>query len=377
MIRDVVTGGQDQGISTLRVIIAGGGTGGHLFPGLALAEEMIGRKRQAEVLFVGTARGLESRIVENLGFRLALIDIGGIVGKGIIGSLANILRIPRSLIQSRRIIRSFRPSLAIGVGGYASGPVLIMARLAGIKTAVAEQNAVPGVTNRLLGHFVDRIFLTYPETADWFPRARTSIPGNPVRRGLFSRRPEGEVTPKKRFTLLVFGGSQGATAINDAFLASLPRLREAIADLAIIHQTGREDLDYIRGQYQQRGIEAEVHGFIMEMGEAYRRADLVVCRAGATSLAELTVLGKAAILIPYPHAAHDHQTKNAQALAARGAAVVIPESELNATGLARTIMELYERPERLVRMRESSLALGRAGAAAAVVDDCLRLVNAG
>ncbi len=356
-------------------MIAGGGTGGHLFPGIALAEEFLKRDRDHRILFVGTKKGLEAKILDKMGFALQTIDVAGIKGKGAVRMAKALLRIPKSLVQSVRIVRRFAPDLVIGVGGYASGPAVMAAHWMGVKTALAEQNALPGLTNRILGRFVDRVFLSFPETGKWFRKEKVIVTGNPIRSRFFA----GERAPARRpglFTLLVFGGSQGAHAINQAVVAALDHLEPMRDRLRIIHQTGEGDLEEIRSVYRDRGMNAEVQPFIMDMASAYAAADLVVCRAGATSIAEITAMGKAAVLIPFPHAVEDHQTRNAEVLVRAGAAELLPESGLSGRRLAETVRAFAEHPKRIRRMEARSAGLGNAGAAAGMVDACLELVNA-
>jgi len=360
----------------MKMIIAGGGTGGHLFPGIAIAEEVMKRDRNNGLLFVGTARGIENRVLPDLGLDLALIDVAGIKGKGLTGKIGAVAKLPRSFLQSGRIIRSFSPDMVLGVGGYASGPAVLTAHLMGLKTAVAEQNAFPGMTNRILGHFVDKIFITFPESANFFPRGKSLYTGNPVRAAFSSALENQEdAGTDRKFNLLIFGGSQGARAINQAALAALDYLEDIKEKLHIIHQTGAQDLDEVCGAYKSRGFDAEVHSFIMDMPRIYGKANLLVCRAGATSIAELTASGRASILIPYPFAANDHQTKNAEVLGRAGAAKMIPESELSGKRLAETILALYRAPDRIARMEESSRELARIRAAAEIVDECVSLID--
>jgi len=357
----------------LKVIIAGGGTGGHIFPGVAIAEEFI-KKEAASILFVGTGKKLEKDILGGLGFNYCAIRVAGFKGKGLLQVLTALGKLPVSMWESYRIIRNFRPHLVIGVGGYASGPVVFIAYLLGIKTAVAEQNALPGLANRILGKFADRVFLTYGQTKKWFPAATTFVTGNPVRAD-FLPGSSGEVEKGNSFTILVFGGSQGAHAINRAVLAALPDLCAGKLNMRIIHQTGQDDLTYVNGVYRTYGIEAEVLPFITDMAAAYRAADLVICRAGATSLAEITVLGKAAILIPFPFAVDDHQTKNAIELVRAGAAMMIEEKKLAGEEMAETIKLLYHHRDVLRDMEIKSAALGNIRAAAGIVDNCLTLIG--
>ncbi len=360
----------------MKMIIAGGGTGGHLFPGIAVAEEWMKRDRENRVLFVGTERGIEKRVLPGLGFDLALIDVAGIKGKGLTGKIGAVAKLPRSFLQSGKIIRAFKPDLVLGVGGYASGPAVLTAHLMGLKTAVAEQNAFPGMTNRILSHFVDKIFVTFPESAKFFPGGKSLYTGNPIRAAFSSAPAEPEENgADRKFNLLIFGGSQGARAINPAALAALDHLAEIKGRLHIIHQTGAQDLDEVSGAYQNRGFDAEVHSFIMDMPRIYGRANLLVCRAGATSIAELTASGRASILIPYPYAASDHQTKNAEVLVQGGAAEMISESRLSGEKLAETILTLYRDPGRISRMEACSRKLARIRAASQIVDECFSLVD--
>jgi len=358
----------------MKIIIAGGGTGGHLFPGIAIAEEFLRKDQTSGIIFVGTKKGLEQRVLGNMGFNLQTLDVEGIKGRGIIRSLGALLKIPRSLVESYRLIRAFCPDIVIGVGGYASGPAVMTARLMGIKTAIAEQNALPGITNRILGRFVDRIFLTFPETKKWFPEKKIIASGNPVRAAFLTGMQKAEERAGK-FTLLIFGGSQGARGINMAVLDSLPYLTKIKDKLKLIHQTGGTDVDSLSAHYRSRGMDAEVLPFIMDMAHAFRSADLIICRAGATSIAEITASGKAAILIPFPHAVNDHQTKNAEALVKAEAAVMIPEKDINGKTLAETIEKFYRHPELIREMEARSASLGNVRAAADIVDACIGLVT--
>lgn len=358
----------------MKLIIAGGGTGGHLFPGIAIAEEFLKRDGNSRVLFVGTERGIEKRVLPGLGYDLALIDVAGIKGKGFRDKIRAVWKLPRSFHQSAGIIRSFGPDLVLGVGGYASGPAVLTAHLLGIKTAIAEQNAYPGVTNRILARFVDRIFLTFPDTENRFPRRKSLHTGNPIRAAFTSALPTPAKTEYK-FILLIFGGSQGARAINQAVLASLDQLEEIRNELHIIHQTGVQELEAVSGTYKSRGFNAEVHAFIMDMPKVYGQANLLVCRAGATSIAELTASGRASILIPYPYAANDHQTKNAEVLVRAGAAEMLPEAVLTGEKLAATILALYRDSERIGRMEACSHQLARREAAAEIVNECVSMID--
>jgi UDP-N-acetylglucosamine--N-acetylmuramyl-(pentapeptide) pyrophosphoryl-undecaprenol N-acetylglucosamine transferase len=356
------------------MLIAGGGTGGHLFPGIALAQEVTTRHPENDVLFVGTARGLEARVVPEAGFKLELIEVGGLKRVGLLGLLRGLLRIPKAMLQSRRILKRYLPDVVMGVGGYASGPVVLMAWLMGIPTAVQEQNARAGFTNKLLGKFVQAVFVAFKEVVEQFPAGKTRLLGNPIRRELMDNFLRAKAQ-HDRFRLLVFGGSQGAHAINTTFLRALPLLGDVKDQLAITHQTGKKDVDEVRQGYAGSGFEVEVLDFISDMSKAYSSADLVLCRAGATTLAELTVCKKPAILVPFPFAADNHQEINARSLAEAGAAVMILEAELTPEKLAETIRGLIADRPRLARMEKAAGLLGRPEAAKEITDVCVELVE--
>ncbi|HPD56844.1 MAG TPA: undecaprenyldiphospho-muramoylpentapeptide beta-N-acetylglucosaminyltransferase [Smithellaceae bacterium] len=357
----------------MRVIIAGGGTGGHLFPGIALAEEFLKRSGEAKILFIGTQRGMEAKLLPQLGFELKTIDVEGIKGRGLGALVKSVYQIPVSMWQSRGIIKEFKPNIVIGVGGYASGPAVIAAYLMKIPTAIAEQNALPGLTNRILGKFVKKIFVTYQQTARYFPPAKVMVSGNPVR-AAFAAINNTERDKKDCRQLLVFGGSQGAEAINRAIIRILPRLQKMKRKICIIHQTGTKQADKIKKVYEKYAMKAHVLPFIVDMVKAYKSADLIICRAGATSLAEITAAGRAAILIPYPYAANDHQAKNARAMAEAGAAVVLYEHELSDGKLYDIIEELLIDEKKIRQMEAKAASLGNIKAAANIVDTCIKLM---
>jgi len=352
--------------------VAGGGTGGHLFPGLAVAEAFRAAVPGLEVAFAGTVHGLEARVVPRHGYRLFTLPVAGLVGKGLMRRLLGLALIPAALIAATRVLKEFAPDLVVGVGGYASAPVLFMAGIRRVPRVILEQNAVPGVTNRIFGPHADRVFLAFEEAAAAFKGGAFSCPGNPVREGLLSAPPRA---PADGPHLLVFGGSQGARAINDAMLAAAPGLLSQVPGLTLTHQTGAADLDRVRAAYAPHGGRAEALAFIDDMGAAYSRADLVVCRAGATTVAELTALGKPSVLIPYPHAAHDHQSANARLLAAREAAVLLPQAELDGDRLAGTVHDLLKNPAGLATMGAAAKAAGRPEAARRIVAECLELLS--
>jgi len=359
---------------TVKMIIAGGGTGGHLFPGVAVAEAFLKSDPDNEVLFVGTERGLEKRVLPELGYPLSTLDVEGIKGRSWRKSLAAALKIPKSMMKAFELTKKFSPDIVLGVGGYASGPAVLTAHFMGIKTAIAEQNAIPGVTNRILAGFVDRIFLSFPDPERRFPPRKCVVTGNPIRAS-FAVAESRQREKQGVFNLLVFGGSQGAHAVNEAVLAAAAHLEDLRDRLRIVHQTGARDVERVREGYERLSIRAEVRPFILDMARAYREADLLICRAGATSVAEITAMGKAAILVPFPFAVHDHQTKNAEVLVRAEAAMMIPERELTGERLAAAIADLEAHPERLAAMSGRSLALGKPRAAAEVAAACTALAR--
>src|SRR5918992_2104548 len=354
----------------MRVILAGGGTGGHLFPGLAVAREFQRRDAMTEILFVGTKKGIEARVLPREGFRLETIVVKGLKGRGVRGLLDALYGIPAGLLQSLGIVKRFRPDCILGLGGYASGPLLLAAKLRGIRCAIMEQNLQPGFTNKMLARFVDKIFTSYRETASYLPSKRVLETGNPVRWQRLPDAPKGE-----RFTLLIFGGSAGAHRINVAVLDALKQMTDLASQFRIVHQTGTVDFPAISKAYQALPFDAEAVPFIDRMDDAYACADLVLCRAGATTVAELTAFGKAAILVPYPYAIYDHQRRNAEALQDRDAAEMILDQELDGEVLAARVRSYVSDPARIVAMGAAARALGKPEASARIVDECYGLLR--
>jgi UDP-N-acetylglucosamine--N-acetylmuramyl-(pentapeptide) pyrophosphoryl-undecaprenol N-acetylglucosamine transferase len=338
---------------------------------LAVAREFQRRDAQAEVLFVGTEQGIEFRVLPKEGFKLETLPVKGLKGRGVRGVMDALYGVPWSLVRSLKIVRRFHPNCVIGLGGYASGPVLLAAKLARIRCAIMEQNLRPGFTNRLLARFVDRVFTAYGQSADFFPGARVVETGNPVR---WQKLPV--VQKRKKFSLLIFGGSLGARRINFAVIDALKQLTGLESDLFVTHQTGQLDYAAVREAYKGLPFEAEVTPFIDRMDEAYALADLLLCRAGATTVAEITACGKAAILVPYPYAIYDHQRGNAQALQERGAAEMVLDQDLNGPMLAEKIRGYLSDRKRLEQMAAAARALGRPDAAARIVDECYALAHA-
>ena len=357
----------------MRVILAGGGTGGHLFPGLAVAREFQRRDRQnsmSDILFIGTAQGIEARAVPRQGFKLETVSVRGLKGRGARGVLDAVTRVPASFLRCLKIIGEFCPDIVIGLGGYASGPMLLAAAVRRIPRAIMEQNLRPGFTNKLLARFVDRVFTSYAGSGKFFPGAKVMETGNPVRWRSLPAVPKGE-----KFTLLVFGGSAGARSINFAMIDALKLLVDLAPSLRVIHQTGQADFATIKEAYATLPLEAEVSPFIDQMDEAYACADLIVCRSGATTVAELTAFGKAAILVPYPYAIYDHQRGNAEALETRGAAEMILDQDLSGAKLAARLRFYFSAPDQLQAMAQAARVLGRPEAAARIVDECYALAT--
>jgi UDP-N-acetylglucosamine--N-acetylmuramyl-(pentapeptide) pyrophosphoryl-undecaprenol N-acetylglucosamine transferase len=326
----------------LRVVVAGGGTGGHLYPGLAVARELLARDSRSVVTFAGTARGIEARVLPREGFALDTIRTAGLKGKSVGALVRGLVLLPAGGVDAWRILSRRRPHVVLGVGGYSSGPVVLAAALRGIPTLILEQNAMPGFTNRMLARVVDAAAVTYDEALPWF-RGKGFVSGNPVRPGFSAGAPDeaaGAVARGPRPRVLVFGGSQGAHAINVAMVDAAPRLRAMVPSPDIVHQTGERDLAAVREAYRAAGLDVRVEPFLHDMDREMRAADLVVCRAGATTLAELTAAGRPAILVPLPTATDDHQRRNAQALARAGAADLLDQRELTGTTLADRIAAL-------------------------------------
>ncbi len=351
----------------MRVLIAAGGTGGHIYPGIAVAREVLRRHNDAEVKFVGTARGLENKLVPQAGFELSLIESAGLKNVGLVARVRGLFVLPKSLQQARVLIKQFRPDVVVGAGGYVSGPVLLAARLMKLPTLVMESNALPGFTNRVLARFIDKAAVSFEAALPFF-RGKAVPTGNPVRREFF------EIPPRQRhegqLAVLIFGGSQGAHAINQAMVAALPLLESLKSNLRITHQTGEADFAATVSGYEKAGwkSQATIRKYIDNMVAAFAEVDLVICRAGATTTAELIAAGKASLMIPFPFAADDHQRKNAEALAAAGAARMILQQDLSAEQLANELKMLATEPEKVTVMEQAARKLAQGDAAGKVVD---------
>ncbi|NNE66367.1 MAG: undecaprenyldiphospho-muramoylpentapeptide beta-N-acetylglucosaminyltransferase [Pyrinomonadaceae bacterium] len=349
----------------MNVMIAAGGTGGHIYPGIAVANEIMSRADSNRIRFVGTARGLESRIVPEAGFELSLIDSTALKSVGFAGKIKGLLKLPKSFFESRRLIKEFQPDVVVGAGGYVTGAVLIAAWFSRIPTLAMDSNALPGFTNRQLARFVTRAALTFDEAMPYFGN-KGVVTGNPVRKEFFEIEPK---EPADRVELLLFGGSQGARGINLAMIDALDHLGEYKEKLSITHQTGKYDFDTVKQGYSEKGWnDSVVTEYISDMIGQFKKTDLIVSRAGATTCAELAAGGKPAIMVPLPTAADDHQRNNAEALQNNGSAIMILQKDLSGEILAKTIIGLINDTDNLIEMAGNAKKLARKDAAVATVD---------
>ena len=358
------------------LLIAGGGTGGHLYPGIAVARELLSRVPDARVSFVGTAAGIEARVVPREGFELDVIRSAGLKGKSVQSIARGMSLLPLSALDAWQVVSRRKPSIVIGVGGYSSGPIVLLSSLRGIPTMLMEQNAMPGLTNRALAPFVNAAAVTYQESVAYFGD-KAFISGNPVRPEFLQE--EGahgyDEQPPGAARVLVFGGSQGAHAINVAMVEAAARLAAAAPRLEITHQTGERDLEMVCDGYRRVGLAARVEPFLYAMDREMKAAHVVVCRAGATTLAELTARGRPSILVPLPTATDDHQRKNAQALVRQGAALMVEQRELTGDRLAAELLGLAADHERRRRMGDAARTLARPDAARVIVDKVVALAR--
>ncbi len=354
----------------MRAILAGGGTGGHVIPALAIAQELRARFH-ADVLFIGTAHGLENRLVPAAGFPLARVQVGALKRVSLATRLKTLAELPQAVYAAAVILRDFGAQVVIGVGGYASGPAMMAAAVAGLPALAFEPNVVPGFANRIVAPMVSLAAVHFEETARYFRRAR--VTGVPVRREFFNQPPLAARAPHQRPTLLIFGGSQGAAALNRVFVEALPVLKARVAGIHLVHQTGERDYNQAQAAYLQAGISAEVYPFIEEMPAAFGRADLIVCRSGASTVAEVTAAGRPAIFVPFPKATDDHQRRNAEVLVQAGAALFLPESQLTSERLVDTVATLLGDRARLVAMAEGARRLAHADAAEEIAAMAARL----
>ncbi len=381
-------------LDRLNCVMAGGGTGGHLFPALAVASQLKERVRDCRILFVIGKRGRGEEILKGQGHQVIRLNIEGFKGRSISKALMVMAMLPKSVLDSVKILRGHGAQLVFGVGGYTAGPVCVAARLLGVKVAIHEQNTYPGLTNRLLSRISERVFISFEESRRFLRGAQVVLTGTPIRREILTHKrrvgsaEQPRASEKRPFTLLVLGGSQGARAINTAVVdalailgkrGNLPDLARQAGAIRVIHQTGELDHGRVKRNYaarlsQEDGLEFHLIPFIEDMAWAYGEADLVVSRAGASTLFELAALGKPSILIPYPYATNNHQELNARALEGMGGAVVIPQAELSGERLARAIAQFMEEPERLEKMGQNAKGLSKADAAALISEQLLEMV---
>ena len=355
-----------------RIVIAGGGTGGHLYPGIAVAKEFQKRYKDIEILFVGTARGIEYRVLPKEGYRLETIRIAGFIDKGLLKKIATLFMIPFSIIDSFRILNRFKPQCVIGVGGYASGPVVLSAAIMRIPNVILEENVIPGATNRLLSYFTRKVAVAFEDTKRFLRKgADVVVIGNPIREEIY-KEPRHK---SDRFTLLIFGGSLGAHTINMKMVEAIDYLKEIKGKIKIIHQTGEADYSLVKDAYNKAALNADVMPFIYDMASAYANADLIICRAGATTVAELTACGKAAILVPFPFAAHNHQEMNAKAMSEAGAGEMMLNKDLNGKILSERIIYYLNNRQKIEEMEKKSMALGKRDAASKMADLCEGLAS--
>ncbi len=370
---------QNETIRAISLIIAGGGTGGHLFPGIAVAEEVLAAGLNSHVCFIGTGNRFETGVLNRKGFQQKHIRVQSLKGKTIHQQIKTLASLPWSIVSATWILRKFRPDVVLGVGGYSAGPVVLAAWMLRIPRALHEQNVIPGMTNRLLSYFADRIYVSFAGTRIKAPAQKVCLTGNPVRKEIMSClesvpiTPRDPVTPEKPFTIFIVGGSQGAHRINTAVMAALTHIASKNR-IAFIHQTGAADEDAARKAYIEHNIVGTAKSFFHDMEKQYRRADLVICRAGASTIAELTVLGKGVIFVPYPFAADDHQVLNARQLVSVGAAELILEKDLTGELLAKKIEHYVSSPQKVASMAANMRKQARPDAAKAIVRDLYELI---
>jgi UDP-N-acetylglucosamine--N-acetylmuramyl-(pentapeptide) pyrophosphoryl-undecaprenol N-acetylglucosamine transferase len=358
----------------MNVVIAAGGTGGHLYPAVALAREFLRQHPKVGILFVGTERGIETKVLAHEALELVKINAKPVMGLGVARSLKGLLSLPYSVWQSLRLLGRYRADLVIGIGGYTAPPVLLAAALRRLPRVILEPNAYPGMANRALAPLAHLIFVAFDSARCHFPSGRVRLVGTPLRRAFLERsRAERAASGKK--TLLIFGGSQGSRAINETMIQAVPDLTSLKGQARIIHQTGEADSARVKAAYDASGLDAEVFPFLFDMPTALRDADLVISRAGAVTIAELTACGKPAVLIPLPQAIYQHQERNARVLEAAGAAEVLLQDQLTADLLAGRIRRLLGDPARLAAMGRASRGLARLDAAEAIVHDSVALVK--
>ena len=358
-----------------RVVIAGGGTGGHLYPGIALAKALMRQDMNIKVSFAGTQKGIESEVLPREGFELKTILSAGLLGKKSVSRWMSWVKLPIGTAQSMCFLINKRPNLVVGVGGYASGPLVLSAWLLRIPILIHEQNFFPGLTNKWLGKIATKVAISFKDSAKFFPKDKVALTGNMIREDFCQPQEELPVKPQEFFRILVLGGSQGAHSINVAMVEALQSLTSKLGNIHITHQTGKNDYEMVKTEYENSGLSYEVRPFIDDIAEQYHKASLVICRAGATTLAEVTACGKVSVLIPYPHAAHNHQEKNAQVLDSANAGELMLDKDLSGERIAKSILRAIEDPKRMQEMENNSYQLGNRDATEKVRTICMELLK--
>jgi UDP-N-acetylglucosamine--N-acetylmuramyl-(pentapeptide) pyrophosphoryl-undecaprenol N-acetylglucosamine transferase len=358
-----------------RVVIAGGGTGGHLYPGIALARALMRHDMDIEIYFVGTKKGIEEKVLPREGFALKTILSAGLLGKKKIARWVSLFKLPIGTAQSMCFLIRKRPGLVVGVGGYASGPLVLSAWVLRIPILIHEQNSIPGMTNKWLGKIANKIAVSFMESSKAFPKEKVEVTGNMIREEFCQSKEDTIKKLKGAFQVLVLGGSQGAHSINMAMVKALEYLSEKKGDLHITHQTGEADYEIVKKKYEKSKFSCDIVPFIDDMADQYKKASLVICRAGATTLAEVTACGKMSVLIPFPHAANNHQENNARILEAANAGELVLDGDLSGPRIAESILQAMAEPERLEEMEENSYKLGNRDATEKVRLLCMELLK--
>lgn len=369
---------QKSSRNSFNIILAAGGTGGHLFPAIAIADAIREISPESRCLFITSGKQLEKNILDAAGYNMETITVSGIAGLGIFTKIRAALKIPGAVSRSAGIIKNFNADAVIGMGSYTAGPVLMASKMMGIKTGIHEQNRRPGITNRIMSKYSGRVYSSFEDTFPDVSDERLRFLGNPVRSNIVSNSGINHQRTSGIFRVLVIGGSQGSRNVNSAVMNALPLLEEkntAYSDFEFIHQTGTSDYEAVKAAYGKTGIKAEVSPFFTDMERLYSEADLLVCRAGASTVAEISVMGKPAIFIPFPAAAGGHQSENAEALEKAGAASVIEEKDLSPEILAEKIISLKNSPEKMKLMAETSKKMGKPEAALNIADDILSWIE--
>ena len=375
--------GNQDGVCEFKIIIAGAGTGGHLFPAIAVVEAMKKRTDKVKACFVTTGRPIENTVLAEKKFETARISSAGMMGRPVFGKIRALVLLAKGLFQARAIIKRFNPHLVLGMGGYSAAPVIISAWMMGVLRVIHEQNRVPGMTNRLLGRFSDRVYTSYEDTKISGAENKTRFTGNPVRSEIaraaekngISKKPASTKTKEKSMTILVLGGSQGAHSINMVLTGALGHLNDP-GGFEFIHQTGPEDEEHVRAAYGKRGVKANVSAFFDDPAPLYQKADLAICRAGASTISELALALVPAVFIPYPHAAGNHQVANAEGMVSTGCAEMLLETDMTPKELARRITYYRHAPKALEAMKSNIAArYGANDAAQVIADDILHLAG--